>query len=333
MQTEHFIHIGRNKAASTTLQQFFDARRIELAAEGVDYFLWGAIAKAYPGAPGFTNSDDYAAHLAKRDSRSTLISSEDLLAYGPSYAGSGMLEALRSHPLRIIAYIRDYASWLTSQYAQVATGGFTTLSCDDFYLSERHGVSALPLLERWAEKTSWSALHVRSLDPAGLFGGNVVSDCANILGLAPHLAESHATSRHHTSPHWLCTEIMRHLRAANSRADAHTFIADVVQPLRPIVDAAIELEPNLPAKVHYWTAEQFEWLVARYNEDVAAISERIGVRIPAMTEQRAAHRTFIPSVKDAPDNVLKHILEAVAAPRFQTEHPQAAWNASYALTS
>src|SRR5262249_25405697 len=145
----HFVHIGRNKCASTTLQYFFSNNRDLLAAHGIDYFLIGHMAESFPHEPGFRNDRELKQYVLGHADRATLVSNEMLMALPRPYAAA-QISASAGAPYKVIAYIRDYAAWLYSAYAESCMTGWTTLDFDQYYLQHRHGLSALPLLENWA---------------------------------------------------------------------------------------------------------------------------------------------------------------------------------------
>jgi hypothetical protein len=316
MTVTHYIHIGRNKCASTTLQYFFLNNTQLLQDQGLDYFVFGQMADAFPNAPGIRTPEEYAAHIAANPNRSTLISSEELM--GPrhrTHAGP-LVDALGDAPRRVIAYIRDYSSWVRSTYMQAVMTGRNALDFDAYLRQTEFTVSAMHALRFWARRAGWENMHVRSLDPACLQQGDVLLDCAQAMSLDAEIVRAHRPEPKHVSPHWLCVEIVRFLRASRAHLDWRSFTHGVVDPLRPLIDEAIACNgaDNLP--VQYMTPEQSERLTEIYNADVFRLSFRTGANVTGTTPQFLTPRPFLPSIEHVPIEVLRTLM-TLADAHFQ----------------
>lgn len=316
MTATHYIHIGRNKCASTTLQYFFMNTAESLRREGLDYFVFGEMADAFPNSPGLRTPQDYSAHIAANADRSTLISSEDLLGRLHRTHAEPIISALNGAPRRVIAYIRDYDSWVRSTYMEAVMTGRTALDFDAYLRQADIAISALPKLEFWAKHAGWENMHVRSLDAACLHNGDVLSDCAHAMGLSEHLVQNHRPEPKHVSPHWLCVEMIRFLRASRAQSDWMSFTRDIVYPLRPLIERAIQDTGAQKTPVQYLTPEHSDRLAALYNRDTTALSRRVGAAIPGVAPSISSPRSFLPSIDHVPIEVLQGLL-VVADEAFQ----------------
>lgn len=315
MTATHFIHIGRNKCASTTLQYFFMNNRDALAACGVDYFVFGLISQSFPDVPGFLHHLQWGAHIAANPSRSTLISSEDLMPYGAAFAAP-QIEALNGAPRKVIAYIRDYTTWTRSDYAEAVMTGRSTLDYDAYLRKTFHSVSAMDTLSDWGECAGWENMHVRSLAPASLHRGDVLLDCAHVIGIDEAVVRRHRPDPRHISPHWIVTEIIRQVRAADTQADWRSFTHEVIYPLRPLIERAIAETGAQDLPGTYASAEQVAHLTDLFNHDAARLSARLNFPIPEAGVAQA--RVFLPSIDHVPTAVLQR-LKDIAAEVYQDD--------------
>jgi hypothetical protein len=320
MSVTNFIHIGRNKCASTTLQYFFLNNSEALAREGVDYFVWGPMTKAFPNSPGFEHHLQYGAHIKAHPNRSTLISSEDFLAFGRMFAAP-QIESLGGAPRKIIAYIRDYPAWVRSAYTETVMTGRSSIDFDLYLRQSAIFISALGPLTAWGDLAGWDNMHVRSLDPSNLHSSDVLHDCAFALGIDEDVVRQHRPDPKHVSPHWICTEIIRYIRAAHSAADWRTFTHEVVYKLQPLIDRAIADAGAEHLKAHYLSLEQAQRLSEMYNSDVDALNARMNSNIPK-AKPPLVERAFLPSFDHVPMAVIERLMD-ISDEEYQLENPPA----------
>lgn len=306
MTATHFIHIGRNKCASTTLQYFFLNNAARLASEGVDYFIWGAMTKSFPNSPGFFSHLEYSAHIKQNPERSTLISSEDFLAFGRLFAAP-QIESLEGARRKVIAYIRDYPSWARSAYTETIMTGRASLDFDLYLRQSGIFISALAPLMHWGEPAGWENMHVRSLDPANLYQGDVLHDCAHVLGIDQDIVRQHRPDPKHVSPHWMCTEIIRYIRGAHAGAEWRSFTHEVVYKLQPLIERAIVEAGAAHVKAHYLSLAQAQQMADLYNSDVDALNARMDSNIPK-ARAPTVERDFLPSLEHVPVAVLERLM-------------------------
>lgn len=321
MTATQFIHIGRNRCASTTLQYFFLNNIEALAAAGVDYFVFGQMTKSFPNSPGFPTHIQYGAHIKANPNRSTLISNEDFMGYGDLFAPA-QVKSLEDAPRRIIAYIRDYCSWVRSAYMETVMTGLACLDFDAYVRQSHVFVSAMPSLQAWGDLAGWDNMHVRALDPANLHQGDVVLDCARVMGLPESIVHGAKLEPKHVSPHWICVEIIRYIRAAHAQADWRTFTHEIVYKLQPLIMRAIVEAGAADVQAEYLTAEHAQRFGDLYNADVAVLNSRMDSNIPRAPAQRADGRSFLPSLEHVPIEVLQALLQ-LAAEEYGRDVPPA----------
>src|SRR5579859_7868096 len=181
-----YLHIGRNKAGSTSLQDFFLARRETLAAAGLRYCLFGHLKDSVPGVLGFQTQFELAADARAGTERAYLVSNEFMFGWPLEYTAS-MASGLAGLDVRIIAYIRPYGAWICSAYADAVKNGENSRDFDRYLDWMAPRISAGPYLEGWGEAFGWDRVRIRSLDPGDLAGGDLIGDCLTALGLDPAL--------------------------------------------------------------------------------------------------------------------------------------------------
>ncbi|MGB8840292.1 MAG: hypothetical protein WCC64_04410 [Aliidongia sp.] len=309
-----YLHIGRNKAGSTSLQDFFLERRAVLAQAGLRYCLFGHLKDSVPGVPGFATAPELTAYARTEAAPAYLVSNEFLFGWPRDYTDS-MVAGLSGCDVRVIAYLRPYGEWVQSAYAEEVRRGLTCLDFDR-YLDELHPqISAWPYLEGWAEALGWERIRVRSTDPRDLAGGDLIGDCLTALGLDPALAG--AARRSNRAPPWPVLEMLRRLRELTDEATFHR----VAPSLQLLLEEGLS-ETTLPP-AEYLTSEQAHRLADLYNSDLLRLAERTGVALQPErpNEQIGAMR---PGFDRMPPALLRQWAVRAKLPDFRRSHPEAA---------
>lgn len=326
-----YLHIGRNKVGSTTLQDYFYARRDELAAHGITYAMFGHMREWHPDLPGFASADELAAYARAHPDRSVLVSNEFMFPWPRSYT-EAVVAALKGVDAKVIAYIRPYAEWISSNYSWEIHMGVSSLDFDHFFEQIRDGVSCWPALEAWGNGMGWENMHIRSLDPRSLRGGNLISDCLSALGMDSGVEESARQLRSNASPNWMVLELVRSLMdQTKDVAWDDPYFRTHVHPLKELMDQAIAASPNGGMKAQYHTAAQLRFLGELYNRDIGAIGELTGVEFPAIPLDRIEERPFLPSIRMIPKDIMADFAARASAPAFRERWPDAAGIAHIAL--
>jgi len=178
------LHVGRSKAGSTTIQDFCRAAHRDLAAQGVDYVMFGHLKDAEPGIPGFGTFEELASFAAANPGRTVLVSNEFMFAWPVDFSRSAAA-ALGGCNVSIVIYLRPYDGWVQSAYTEETRHGRNIRAIDGFMDGYPLRTSAWDYLEGWGGSFGWDRLHLGSLAPGGLSGGELMTDFAGALGLLP----------------------------------------------------------------------------------------------------------------------------------------------------
>lgn len=307
-----FLHIGRNKAGSTTLQTFFAAHAQWLAARGVRYSLFGHESESRADLPG------YPSHLhlleALRDSRdSSILVSNEWISALPADFVAPMVRDLAGARVQVLVYIRPYRDWIVSCYGNDVRRGFNGRDFDSYAARFADRISVWPTLRLWGEGLGWHRVRVRSLDYFDLQGGHLINDCLAAMGL-PHPTGKIA-SRSNENPPWTAIEL---LRLAADRPDGDGWddtqlataavLTDLMRRARQSCGVAIPHAVYLPH-------EQAKWLAALYNHDLEQIAAHTGARLRP-DEVYHPSRSFLPTAAHIPVELLRDIARRAALPAY-----------------
>ena len=116
MRPRIVLHIGRNKAGSTTIQDFCLQEQRTLASQGVTYALFGHLSHSRVDTPGFATFEGLREH-ALAYPRSTLLVSNEFMFGWPDEFTRAAARVLADCDVQILAYIRSYDEWIVSAYA------------------------------------------------------------------------------------------------------------------------------------------------------------------------------------------------------------------------
>jgi hypothetical protein len=269
-----FLHIGRNKAGSTTLQSVLAKRSQALRAGGVRYLNFGHLAHSDPEIEGFVTAEPVAA-LARATGETLLISNEFMSVWPETYTWS-MAKAFEGLQVKVLIYLRDYTTWLPSLYAQNVKSGDETRDFFAFVDDPPQSISAWPMIQTWAAAFGWNSLRIQAMDPQTMQAEDLVRDAFSALGLPADLAGSSQVQRSNVSLGWTQVEMIRAVRAALTEDQWGRQADDIVRlasllPLSP--------PPGDPV-VRYLDPGRFERLADLYDEDVERIAAVTGRRLP-----------------------------------------------------
>jgi len=309
-----YLHIGRNKAGSTTLQDFFAAQAGWLAAHGITYALFGHFCGTYPGLPGYASHLDLIAALRAEPATSMLISNEWIAAMPADFIAP-MIRDLAGLDVRVLLYVRPYRAWVQSCYGNALRDG-TNGSDFDIYLERlAPQVSVWPALRQWGEGLGWDRVRVRSIDPLDLQNGDLVADCLAAMGVpAP---AHHAVPPSNANPNWMVLELLRLASGGVDRTEwesAWLERADIIMTLaaESLAACGVALPP-----ARYLTPAQASWLTDLYNRDIGAIAAHTGAALRPDGGAHATARPFLPSASHIPAALLHDL--AARAPDWLAE--------------
>jgi hypothetical protein len=312
------LHIGRNKAGSTTLQDYFASHRVELEAAGVRYALFGHMKDSIPGVLGFGHQDELAAFARQHPDRAILVSNEFMFPWPRVYT-ENMVRGLKGLDVRVIAYIRPYGSWVWSNYAQNVRDGINRRNFDEFVEWFAPHISALPHLEPWGEGLGWNKVRVRSVGGRGIQWDDLVGDCLSAIGIQ---ASPKTSLRSNQAPHWAFVEFLRSL-IEHDQEDGWDE-ASVLVPIRDLFEQCLAEAPPLDRDVQYLTSAQARELARLYNRDIARLAELTGTMLSPEPVDGLPERPFLPTVDRIPGDLVQDFLARARLPKFAERYTQAA---------
>ena len=269
------LHIGRNKAGSTTLQALCLRQRTMLAEHNILYCLFGHLADSVPGVPGFALVPQLAAYAAANPNRTILVSNEFMFAWPDAFTAS-LVHDLAGTNLTVIAYIRPYFDWLRSAYAEAIATGETTLSFDAYTTEMRPKIPAYPYLACYADRLGWPRLRIRSLHPAALHQQNLQADFLQAIGLPDNLATPAPPDN--PSEHWAVLELLRTLIRPAECWPGPLYQAGM--QLRAALRHLVATQTQPLPEAAYGTEALRQELDALYNADLAKLEAHTGHSLP-----------------------------------------------------
>ena len=185
-----FLHIGRHKSGTSSIQHFFNQNRTALErdgilypapASGVAHHAWSATIKDVQkglrdmSALGALRAmvDDYAA-----SANTVVVSSED---FQNILKPELVREALGRHDVTVVAYLREHFAYAWPAYSQRVQANRFTLSFAEFL--EDFSQDYLEFLNRWASAFGASSIKARIFDRSHLKSGDVVEDFCALVGI------------------------------------------------------------------------------------------------------------------------------------------------------
>jgi hypothetical protein len=306
-----YLHIGRNKAGSTTLQDVFLDRRADLEARGVHYAFYGHMRDIDPRVPGFSTPSELVAYAREHPDKTILISNE-FMSGAPAEFVETAAAALQGVDTQVIAYIRDYASWISSSYAFDVRAGWNARDFDS-YLEWMDGrISYWPSLERWGRAFGWERMRIRSLDAASLDGGDLISDCIRAIGLDPAMIGSSRAIRSNTAMSWMTVELTRALLGESSETGWEPESERLIGYLQMVFDACVTESTSRPVQASYFSSNQAKRLTDLYNDDVRKVAERTRMIIPFTAVPASRRDASAPSVSDIPKEIFRDFIDRIA---------------------
>ena len=314
-----FLHIGRNRAGSTTLQNAWLRHFDALRAGGVEYVLFGQKSPPDRAIVSFSSHMALAQYIRDHSSSSVLVSHEGLCCFQQEFAAA-MASDLSKLDVTLVAYVRPYRDWVVSDYVFNVLIGEQSEDFDS-YLEHLGGrVAFWPSLRIWGDAIGWNRVRVRSLHPDDLTGGDLIVDGMAAIGL-PHRAGGPAP-RENASPAWISTELIRFLLAGSTDSRRPSDRHEIAEILR--MGELIDYEVRLAAGYEglslesgsYLTAKQAESLAILYNADLALIAAYTGWTLRHDEGAGDFAREFIPSASHIPHRILSSIQESIHSKRL-----------------
>ena len=313
-----FLHIGRGKSGSSTIQSLVHQHQDFMNAMGIvcPLTVRGTVNHHPLASALYAPNEDpetiqkFRADVRKNKKRKLFISAEALF----SLSREGM-ERLKRHgggrEIRILCYVRDYPGWFQSIYAQRTKKGSNLQDFDAYFKAVRHNVSAVPRIKRWAKVFGWQAMHVRPLLPEALAGGDLITDVLQAMDVQAPPPEIEAQN---VAPHWVTLEL---LRAMADAAKSRSLSLDPrsLRACRELIEeCATGAEPR---RVQYLTREQWLDLSELFRSDMEHLGKRLKVSLP-VTVRDPPERAFLPDISTVPTAVKAAVREKSNEPDFRT---------------
>jgi hypothetical protein len=321
-----FLHIGRGKSGSSTIQSLAGDHADFMRALGIvcPLTVHGIPNHARLASALYSPKSDRATlkkfrkDVTKHQRRKIFISAEALFSLTrPSL--ERLKKLMGDRETRILCYIRDYPSWLQSIYAQRTKRATNPVDFDSFYSSIRKNISVMPRLERWADAFGWDAMRVRPLDQQVLVGGDLICDVLHALGVENPSLKVKSLN---LAPHWMTLELQRALLLAAKSAPIGEIDARSARATRDLFErCAAGVEPS---RVQYLTKEQWVDLAQLYTEDMEALGKLMGVPFQ-ISLREPEERPFLPDFAAIPASVKDDVRTRLHQPEYAVRiQPQVA---------
>jgi len=309
-----FLHIGRGKSGSSTIQSLAVDHAPFMKSQGVICPLTvhgmanhARLASAlYEPLTDPATLKKFRKDVRKHLKAKVFVSAEALFSLNRPHL-KHLKRLIGDRETRILCYVRDYPGWLQSVYAQRTKRSVNTLDFDEYYRATRQTTTVLPRLERWAEAFGWDKMRIRPLDAASLAGGDLITDVLQAMEVNASPGEVESLN---VTPHWITLELQRALVMAAAQAGV-TIDPRAGRVTRALFESCAT--GVKPSKVQYFTKEQWLDLAELYKADMKALSQRTEVPL-AINLREPGERAFLPEFSAIPETVVTSIRQKLELP-------------------
>ena len=307
MGAKLFLHIGRNRTGSTTLQNTWLRHADDLRASGVQYALFGQQGPAGHDLPSFPSHMALAQYVQDHPSPAILVSHEGLCCFQHEFAEAMAID-LAELDTTLIFYVRPYRDWVVSDYVFNVLIGEQAADFDAYLDDLGDRVRFWPALKTWGDAIGWDRVRVRSLHPDDLAGSDLAVDGMAAIGLAPFT--HHPAPRDNASPAWISTELIRFLLndPLEKRASERHKLNEILRA-GELIDYQVRVAVS-KAELHldrgsYLTRTQSVNLTDLYNSDLDILAAHTGRKLRPDEGDAAKQRGGrSPTVRDIPRSLL-----------------------------
>lgn len=305
-----YLHIGRGKAGSTTIQTFLSANKVHLSNERyqvVDRLRFmSAVAALNDTSSGSANAlEEFRQVFDANPNTSFIISHEYLFDVQDRKQVEAIRQITSAHDVKVIAYLRDHPSLLLSLYNQATKKGKNISDFDAYTSKISPTLSAVATVTAWADVFGWDKLRVRSLDPKSLNGGHLVDDYVAAIKLPLSQGFNRSVDRMNTSEPWVWLELRRamfrqfHSYSNNARRE---HVPQVCRKLlRRLIEKCNQEQIKSEVKAQYLTPIQWGRLSDSYNNEISEINSHIeDHQIPKFLGVQPSSRPYLPSIGNYP---------------------------------
>ncbi len=320
-KTKLHLHIGRNKAGSTTLQRHWVNNLDGLRRAGIAYAMFGQPCPPGVQAPTVANHHALIELIHEQSAEAVLISHEGICCFSLDITRA-MANDLASLDVQVILYVRPYRDWVVSSYAFDVRMGIVSDDFDAYLNKAWPTISFWPTIEIWGEALGWSNVRVRSLHPRDLMEGNLVRDGDAAIGVS--LPIGGLVTRENVSPSWMVVELLRSIAAQDAPSGWSRNGQAVAEALHEYMADALErfqFSSNAP---NYLRLEDAKLLIDIYNNDLAALYAKGHVSLQPDIGPDLQERPFLPSIEFMPSAILRETQLNALKAKAAHLHPEAA---------
>jgi len=315
-----FLHIGRNKVGSTSLQDYIVQNRSELRAAGVQYAsFFGQPKPDFDDIPAIPTHTALIGYVRSRGDDAVLISYEGLSCVPEAWTRV-MAAEFAALNTKLILYVRPYRQWVVSSYMYDTRIGMNGRDFDRYLDHIRPSISFWPMLEIWGGAIGWSNIHVRSIDPRDLAGGDIRTDLMSAIGVA--VTGELPARRANASPSWSAVEVFRLVMRGDAGLGWDQHQVAITEALHEYIDTAtLGVQQQAPV---YLQDHDAQALAALYNADLAALQSCTGTCLQRDGRENVKPRAFLPTAEYVPKSVLHHVRNLATTPQNALLHPETA---------
>ena len=315
------LHIGRNKAGSTTLQRHWVKNLGGLQRAGITYAMFGQPCPPGVQAPTVESHHALIDLMQEHCAEAVLISHEGICCFSPDVTRA-MANDLAALDVQVIFYVRPYREWVVSSYAFDVRMGIVTDDFDTYLDKIWPTISFWPAIEIWGEALGWRNVRVRSLHPLDLLEGDLVRDGDAAIGVA--LPVDGPVARANVSPSWMVVEMLRSIAAQDAPSGWSRNGQAVAEALHEYMDDTLKRLELSSNGANYLRREDSRLLIEAYNNDLATLYLKSQVPLQPDIGIDVEERSFLPSIEFVPSAILRKIqLQALEAKAAHL-HPEAA---------
>lgn len=211
-----YLHIGANKAGSTSIQRFLNRNSDWLKGQGVLYPSIGIHDNAHYGlsnffrfGPKLPNQTDFSLgslkELINGSAEEKIVLSSEFFMLNRHGDLLELKDCFLDYDVKIVLYLRRHDLWFESLYNQAVKTtrnppwGKGVQSYLDFQL-DRPNISFdyLDIIERWAGAFGEESIFVRPFEKQQFFQNDLISDFLNTIGVSfedrPSSPEDHSNA-------------------------------------------------------------------------------------------------------------------------------------------
>ena len=326
------LHIGMNKAGSTSLQQAYckydDGETYYLPFEGPNHSVMMRLIFSSKVPKRFFRSDETVAQREQiaalrtgleaalaADRRSVIISGEELCNFRDSASISSALAFLRARYDQIdgLCYVREPGGYIASLFQQVLKVGAPAFDPEQLFPKYRARLSG------WVDQLGPDGLRFVAFHPANFIGGDLLADFSSRLGLSLAQSENKAVRRNSSLSAEAVAVLFRYRMAIGPpmvRGPEMEANRRLIRRLMSFGKRKFVIDPALTARLVGKFAAEIDWMqehtegqIVRSDpsQDAVAIADKQQLLVLAQNST-AAFRDWVatsyPAIKKLPQGTV-----------------------------